>query len=222
MVRAWLVFGIVAMTLGAGCSSSPDDASQGSDQTDPSSDEAELRGGELLSSSRVAALVREAGFPSNVVGRMVCTAKWESGFYTRSTNRNRNGTIDRGLFQINSIHLGNTPNCPASSSAIFDPLTNAKCARSIYKMQGINAWYGYRAHKSECDRTRAPAMPILPGSPGSPDDPIDTSLDQDLDTPEPLTPADMYGEDFGNEVVDPAAPRLAPSERAAGTPSVDP
>ena len=221
MTRAWFALSVIAVALNTGCSSADDGIDgESSPSADTSDDgegttaEQELRGGERLASYEVASLIRQAGFPANMVGRMVCTAKWESSFYTKATNKNRNGTIDRGLFQINSIHLGNTRNCPASSKAIFDPLTNTRCALAIYKMQGINAWYGYKAHRSECDRYRPPQR-SMPGIDGM----DQNDLDGLRDRPEPMSDADMYGEEnasFGDrpeESLDlpapaPAAPGL--------------
>jgi hypothetical protein len=92
---------------------------------------------------------------------MVCTAKWESSFYERATNRNNNGSVDYGLFQINSIHFHDA-GCPSSGTALFDASANAKCAYRVYKSQGINAWYGYKAHRTECDSYRAPASSGTP------------------------------------------------------------
>jgi hypothetical protein len=85
----------------------------------------------------------------------VCTAKWESSFYERASNRNNNGSTDYGLFQINSIHLGEGA-CPRNPTALYDAATNARCAYTIYKMQGLNAWYGYQAHRTECNGYRVP------------------------------------------------------------------
>ncbi|MFO0669587.1 MAG: transglycosylase SLT domain-containing protein [Polyangiaceae bacterium] len=205
MTRGWLSLPMVFVLAMAatGCSASTDDGTT-DDPNAEGADEGELRGGERLTASQVADLVRNAGFPSNMIGRMVCTAKWESSFYTKATNKNRNGTTDRGLFQINSIHLGHTKGCPASSSAIFDPETNTRCAYNIYRLQGVNAWYGYKAHKSECDRTRAPAMSLDgPNAPATPDDP---NAGDDMT---PMTDADMYGDpSFGDAIVAPDRPEL--------------
>jgi hypothetical protein len=126
--------------------------------------------GRKLSEEEVASLVRQVGFPENMVGTMVCTVKWESGFYDRATNQNHNGTTDYGLFQINSIHIGGTNGCPGNADALFDVMTNSQCALAIYNMQGINAWYGYKAHKSECDSYAAPqsatvSLPVPLGAP---------------------------------------------------------
>jgi len=112
---------------------------------------------------------------------MVCTAKYESSFYERASNKNRNGSTDRGLFQINSIHVGGTRGCPSSSDALWSAATNAKCALAIYKLQGINAWYGYRKHKAECDSYTIRGAGAGSGgstTPGNGNDP-------DNNTPEP-------------------------------------
>jgi len=164
----------------------------------------DARPARILGEARVADLLRAAGFPYDRIGQMVCTARYESGFNANAVNRNTNGTRDRGLFQINSIHLGHTKGCPASSSAIFDPETNTRCAYNIYRLQGVNAWYGYKAHKSECDRTRAPAMSLDgPNAPATPDDP---NAGDDMT---PMTDADMYGDpSFGDAIVAPDRPEL--------------
>lgn len=127
-----------------------------------------LEDGTALSESEVASLLQQAGFPSNVIGKMVCTAKYESSFNPSATNNNNNGSTDYGLFQINSVHLGSTPGCPSSANALFDPLTNAQCAYGVYELQGVNAWVAYRSHKSECDGYQvddvgAAAAPTAPG-----------------------------------------------------------
>jgi len=144
---------LFALTTIVGCAAdaSPDDEAE----DDVGASEDALLAGRLYTPAEVAALVREAGFPESVVGQMVCTAKYESSFFERATNKNKNGSVDRGLFQINSIHLGEA-GCPTSGERVFDAAANAKCARAIYKMQGIRAWYGYRKHKTECDNFVAP------------------------------------------------------------------
>ena len=40
-----------------------------------------LLSGNVLTAEQVADAVRQAGFPENMVGKMVCTAKYESSFY---------------------------------------------------------------------------------------------------------------------------------------------
>jgi hypothetical protein len=141
----------------AGCSAEPDEPSGSSAQA--------LLAGRRLSEEETAGHLRAAGFREETVGPMVCTAKYESSFYDRASNVNTNGSTDRGLFQINSIHLGGTAGCPRSAEALWDPATNARCAAGIFALQGIRAWYGYRAHRAECDAYPAPGPPAPPFEP---------------------------------------------------------
>jgi lysozyme C len=141
---------LAAFVLASGC------AAAEPEQEEVGESEDRLLSGRRVGTSELASLIRDAGFPESVVGKMICTAKYESSFYERASNRNRNGSTDSGLFQINSIHFGRS-GCPSSVSGLYDATANARCAYSIYKSQGLNAWYGYKKHKAECDRTRAPA-----------------------------------------------------------------
>jgi hypothetical protein len=140
----------ITSAIAVGCAQPPPDTEAVGESED------HLLAGDRLTPSDVAAKLRAAGFDESVIGKMVCTAKYESSYYEKATNKNKNKSEDYGLFQINSNHLGDK-GCPTSASALFDPDTNTKCAYAVFKAQGINAWYGYQKHKSECDRTRAPA-----------------------------------------------------------------
>jgi lysozyme C len=158
--------------LGAtGCAAEPSD---GEDEPTGESED-HLLAGRRLTPGEIARHLRAAGFPESAVGPMVCTAKYESSFYERASNKNRNGSTDRGLFQVNSIHLGGTRGCPSNGTALFDAATNAKCALAIYKMQGINAWYGYRKHATECRNYRAPASSGVVADQPDPDQSPDSS-----------------------------------------------
>lgn len=53
-----------------------------------------------------------------------------SSFNAKATNHNSNGTIDRGVFQINSIHGGDE---------LYDWKTNVDVAHKIFKKAG-NRW----------------------------------------------------------------------------------
>jgi lysozyme C len=170
------LIGLFALTtLGAtGCA-----ADTGDEEDEPIAEsEDRLLAGRRLSTGEIARHLRAAGFPENAVGPMVCTAKYESSYYERASNRNRNGSTDRGLFQINSIHLGSMRGCPSSGTALWDASTNAKCAYSIWKAQGYNAWYGFRKHATECRNTRAPASG---GSVVAPTNPTEPQQDNDDD-----------------------------------------
>uniref|UniRef100_A0A8C3SDN2 lysozyme n=1 Tax=Chelydra serpentina TaxID=8475 RepID=A0A8C3SDN2_CHESE len=55
---------------------------------------------------------RLEGFVGRTVADWVCLAKHESSYNTRAINRNKNGSSDYGIFQINSkywCHDGQTP-----------------------------------------------------------------------------------------------------------------
>jgi tape measure domain-containing protein len=81
--------------------------------------------------NQLATLAAYVGLPNP--GLMSRIAAGESGGNPLATNNNTNGTIDRGLWQINSVHgFGGDP---------FDPLTNALQAKKVFDSQGIGAWY---------------------------------------------------------------------------------
>jgi lysozyme C len=158
---------VLTLTALAGC------AAQTPDNDDDGLGESQdrLLAGRRLSEREAATLIRNAGFPESVVGKMLCTIKYESNFYERASNKNRNGSVDYGLFQVNSIHYGDA-GCPSNSTGLYDAAKNTKCALSIYKSQGINAWYGYQKHRSECDRYRAPASGATPAGSTDPSDDV--------------------------------------------------
>ncbi|MBX3234083.1 MAG: hypothetical protein KIT84_06510 [Labilithrix sp.] len=184
-----LAVGSVAALLGACAVETQDEEEMGETGS-------HLLAGTRLTPAQVAGALRSAGWPENMIGKMVCTAKYESSYYSRAINtKNKNGSVDRGLFQINSIHLnGGTKGCPKGAEALFDVDTNAKCALAIYKSQGIKAWYGYRSHKKECDATKAPGSAALPEETEEEETETETG---DEETPEKKAPA---------PVVDPEEP----------------
>ena len=57
----------------------------------------------------------------------------ESGLRTDAYNFNSNGTEDKGIAQINSVHR---------KSNLYDFKTNINAAYQIYKRSGKNAWFG--------------------------------------------------------------------------------
>lgn len=66
---------------------------------------------------------------------MAAIALAESGGNPAATNTNTNGTVDRGLWQINSSH--------GYGTSSFNPLRNAHQAVSVYNTQGLSAWSTY-------------------------------------------------------------------------------
>jgi lysozyme-like protein len=53
----------------------------------------------VLTGPQVAAALKQAGFDGENLVIGIAVAKAESGWRTDATNRNTNGTIDRGLMQ---------------------------------------------------------------------------------------------------------------------------
>jgi hypothetical protein len=166
-----LAVAMVSLTTIAGCAA--DTTGDDTEGTGESQDH--LLAGRRLSEKEAATLIRQAGFAESVVGKMLCTIKYESNFYERASNRNSNGSVDYGLFQVNSVHFHDA-GCPSTATGLYDAAANTKCALRIYKSQGINAWYGYQKHRSECDRYPAPSGSAVTGG-TAPDEPADTSAD---------------------------------------------
>lgn len=77
----------------------------------------------------------QAGGASKIASLMAAIAMGESGGNPKSVNYNTNGTVDKGLWQINSVH--------GYKGNMFNPLTNARAAVKIYKKQGLGAWVAY-------------------------------------------------------------------------------
>lgn len=75
-----------------------------------------------LTFTQLENLWKQAGGNATAAAMAAAVAMAESGGNPQSTNSNKNGTIDRGLWQINSIH---------GSLSTFDPLSNAKSAVQI-------------------------------------------------------------------------------------------
>lgn len=80
----------------------------------------------------VANVLRAAGFPESAVPTMMAIAMAESSWNPNATHRNSNGSVDNGLFQINTIHRGNSwyPSNP------MDPYQSAVAAYNIWRGAG--------------------------------------------------------------------------------------
>ena len=108
----------------------------------------------------VANVLRAAGFPESAVPTMIAIARAESSWNPNATHRNSNGSIDQGLFQINSIHSKNSwyPSNP------FDPYQSAVAAYNIWKGAGgtFRDWSVYNSGAYR--QFLGPAPPIQSGS----------------------------------------------------------
>jgi len=65
----------------------------------------------------------------------------ESGCISNQNNAglNSNGSVDYGLFQVNSVHR----NLVNSLNDLYDPATNISVAYQIYRGGGWKAWSTY-------------------------------------------------------------------------------
>lgn len=68
-------------------------------------------------------------------------AKAESGMKETAFNLNSDGSIDIGIFQINSIHWGKEGCQPKN---LFDGYKNVDCAYKIWKAQGWEPWTTFK------------------------------------------------------------------------------
>jgi hypothetical protein len=81
-----------------------------------------------LSMPELETLWVQAGGPASAEHLAAAIAEAESGGSINSTDHDSNGTVDRGLWQINSIH---------GTQSTYDPLANAQAAVAISN-QGSN------------------------------------------------------------------------------------
>ena len=113
----------------------------------------------------VANVLRAAGFSESQVPIFMAIAMAESSWRANATHKNSNGTIDQGLFQINSVHKGNSW-YPANP---FDALQSAKAAKGVFDMQGLGAWTVYKsgAYKQYLPKSVPPIMPYVANTGGN-------------------------------------------------------
>jgi hypothetical protein len=88
----------------------------------------------------VASLAASAGFPGDELHTAVAVAYAESLGDPNAVNRNRNGSKDSGLWQINSVH---------GFSDLKNPLENARAAYEVWRIQGWSAWYAHTPRGGE-------------------------------------------------------------------------
>lgn len=88
-----------------------------------------------FSRSQLASLWQSAGGDPSLRDTMAAIALAESGGRPRAVHRDSDGSVDRGLWQINSVH--------GYGAASFDPVANAREAVAIEHSQGLTAWSTY-------------------------------------------------------------------------------
>jgi len=73
---------------------------------------------------------RRAGIPEGQLAICIAIARAESGLDPRALNTNNSdGSVDRGLWQVNSVHC--QPRGPYVADALFDPTYNAQAMATI-------------------------------------------------------------------------------------------
>ena len=93
-----------------------------------------------LTVAQAADALRAAGWPAAVIPIMVGIGRAESGLRVDAQSPpNRNGTIDRGWLQINSVHHYDP------TRLLSDPVYTAQAALTIYQSQGLKAWSTYNS-----------------------------------------------------------------------------
>lgn len=106
----------------------------------------------MLAKALIIKLLLLAGFTQPEADTMLCIAKWESAYNPIAININTDGSVDYGLFQINSkwwLDRG-ASGCSQSREELLTPDGNIACAKFIFDKMGYKAWVAYRI-RSECN-----------------------------------------------------------------------
>lgn len=94
----------------------------------------------VLSDAEIVKLLRAQGFRGVDLAIGLAVALAESGGRVGVVSPpNRGGTVDRGLFQINSSHTQFD-----AKRLVSDPAYNAAAARAVWDAQGWSGWSAYK------------------------------------------------------------------------------
>jgi hypothetical protein len=117
-----------------------------------------------LTDDQIAGYAAGAGFSGDDIRIAVAIAKAESGGNPGAKNdtMNRNGSIDYGLFQINSVHAS-----LLAGKDWADPAQNAAMAFSVFRDAGSKwtPWATFNSGSYQRYMT-GPLTPAVPGAPG--------------------------------------------------------
>lgn len=126
-------------------------------------------GGGALAPERIAQLAAHAGFTGEDVVTAVAVALAESGGRPGINNAgmNRNGTVDHGLWQINSVHTATG----FDVARAYDAAYNATWARRVFTNAGSRwtPWVTYNtgAYQDHLPAARQGAAGVVPAAPGA-------------------------------------------------------
>ena len=113
-----------------------------------------------LTPQQIAGYAKAAGFPQNEIPTAVAVALAESGGNPAAVNRaNTNGSVDYGLFQINTVH-----GPLLTQGDKFDPAANARMAFTVWSRAG-NKWTPWSVYKSGSYRAFMPQGTLGAASP---------------------------------------------------------
>jgi hypothetical protein len=124
-----------------------------------------------LTAQQIAGYAKAAGFPDNELATATAVALAESGGETTATNRNTNGSVDYGLWQINTVH-----GSLLSQGDKFNPADNAKMAYTVWNGAG-RKWSPWSAYNNQRYRTFLPQASLAAAAP--------TATPASVDVPNP-------------------------------------
>lgn len=105
--------------------------------------------GNIFERCELAKILVEKGFPRRQIPDWICLVQHESKYNSNNLGRNRNGSKDHGIFQINDDfwcnHNGPSKECNIQCSDLLDDNIDddIECAKKIYKRLGFYAWYAW-------------------------------------------------------------------------------
>ena len=152
--RAGLLIAALLLALVAGCS-------QQSAPPTSQPDIENLAACERISMTRTIKLLKRDGrLPKSQWATAGAIAKAESSLCQDAYNSNTNGSVDRGLYQINSVHR-------YAVSCLYNASCNTKAAVNIYRQRGNwTAWVAYNsgAYKQYLGQARRAVRKVSGGS----------------------------------------------------------
>jgi hypothetical protein len=138
-----------------------------------------------LSDQQIANVAKASGWQSTSdIATAVAIALAESGGVSDITSPpNKNGTVDRGLWQVNSVH-GYDP------SELLTPTGNGRAAHAVYLKEGWRAWSKYKNGKYRVFLARGMAVAGKASDTGGGSG---ADVTKDAPIPNPLSPLGDFG-----------------------------
>ena len=124
-----------------------------------------------LNAQQIAGYAKAAGFPPAELLTATAVALAESGGETTATNKNTNGSIDYGLWQINTVH-----GSLLTQGDKFNPLDNAKMALTVWRGAGNN-WTPWTVYKTGSYLAQKSAATLGAANPIDPQEVVGTPMD---------------------------------------------